>query len=191
MDGLGILSYNKKESADFENIYIKAAFKLAQEALDNGEVPVGCVMVFEDSIIAASRNTVNETKNAVRHAEMNCIDQVFEWCKKRDKDSSLVFKNLHVFVNVEPCIMCSCALRVLDIPQVVYGCSNDRFGGCGSVMNIHSDEIPGLGRSLQVTSGIDAGEAVQLLKLFYKGQNPNAPHPILKAQRLSTLNQAS
>ncbi|XP_013782472.1 tRNA-specific adenosine deaminase 2-like [Limulus polyphemus] len=191
MDEPWSFDYNNMDSADVEKMYIKAAFKLAEEALDNGEVPVGCVMVFEGSIIAESRNTVNETKNAVRHAEMNCVDQVFEWCKKHERDSSLVFKNLHVFVNVEPCIMCASALRVLDIPQVVYGCNNERFGGCGSVMNIHNDEVPGFGRSLQVTSGVNADDAVKLLKLFYKGQNPNAPHPILKAQKLTELNQTS
>ena len=55
---------------------MEMAMKLAQQALAVGEVPVGCVFVFESKIIAIGRNTVNETRNATRHAEINCIDDV-------------------------------------------------------------------------------------------------------------------
>lgn len=63
---------------------MEVAMKLAQQALRVGEVPVGCVFVHEEKIIAIGRNTVNETRNATRHAEINCIDDVcvFEICRK-------------------------------------------------------------------------------------------------------------
>lgn len=55
---------------------MEVAMKLARQALAVGEVPVGCVFVYEGQIIAIGRNTVNETRNATRHAEINCIDDV-------------------------------------------------------------------------------------------------------------------
>lgn len=55
---------------------MEVAMKLARQALAVGEVPVGCVFVFQGRIIAIGRNTVNETRNATRHAEINCIDDV-------------------------------------------------------------------------------------------------------------------
>ncbi|GIY22144.1 tRNA-specific adenosine deaminase 2 [Caerostris darwini] len=54
----------------------------AEEGLQAREVPVGCIMLYKSQVIASSRNTINETKNATRHAEINCIDQVIDWCKK-------------------------------------------------------------------------------------------------------------
>ncbi|KAK4884401.1 hypothetical protein RN001_000672 [Aquatica leii] len=54
---------------------MESAFKLAYEALEAQEVPVGCIFVHNNEIIASGRNTVNETHNATRHAELNCIDQ--------------------------------------------------------------------------------------------------------------------
>lgn len=55
---------------------MEIAMTLAREALAVGEVPVGCVFVHEGKIIAIGRNTVNQTRNATRHAEINCIDDV-------------------------------------------------------------------------------------------------------------------
>jgi len=55
---------------------MECAMQLAREALAVGEVPVGCVFIYQGKIIAIGRNTVNETRNATRHAEINCIDDV-------------------------------------------------------------------------------------------------------------------
>lgn len=165
--------------------------KLAQEALDNGEVPVGCVMVYKDeenskegTMLAKKRNRVNETKNSTRHAEMECIDWIFDWAKKEKTiNVDQIWPNIDVYVTVEPCIMCARAMRLLGVNHVYYGCPNDRFGGCSSVLSVHTD--PSLPEPLLQCSPntIDAQKAVSLLQQFYAGQNPNAPEPKVKRKK--------
>lgn len=101
---------------------------------------MGCIMVYKNQIIGTGRNEVNETKNATRHAELVAIDQVKLWCEKRCLCFEEVLGECCLYVTVEPCIMCSAALRYLGVPKVVFGCANERFGGCGSILNIHTDE---------------------------------------------------
>lgn len=155
--------------------WMDKAFQMAQDALDNGEVPVGCLMVHDKLIVGQGRNEVNETKNATRHAEMVAIDQVLDWCKKNDRSSMEVFENTTLYVTVEPCIMCAGALRLLRIPLVVCGCCNERFGGCGSVLNVAENSLPNTGAPFKCIPGYRADKAVQMLKTFYKQENPHAP----------------
>ncbi|KAK3922263.1 tRNA-specific adenosine deaminase 2 [Frankliniella fusca] len=166
---------------------MEVALKLAQQALTVGEVPVGCIFVHEGKIIASGRNTVNETRNATRHAEINCIDDVLKWCKVNNKEPSSVFANTEVFVTVEPCIMCAGALHKLHLKQITYGCHNDRFGGCGTVLDagILADN------PCKIIAGVKADEAMQLLKTFYKGTNPNAPVPNVKKKAVSKNDTSS
>jgi tRNA-specific adenosine deaminase 2 len=160
------------------------AIELAQEALAVGEVPVGCVFVHQGEVIGRGRNKVNESRNATRHAEMVAIDDLRDKFARLSKESSemgtssdLVFKECILYVNVEPCIMCAAALRILQVPTVIYGCSNERFGGCGSVFDIAHDDLTSLGPSLTCIKGPYANDSIELLKNFYKGENPNAPFP--------------
>lgn len=150
-------------------------------------------MVYNNKIIGQGRNEVNETKNATRHAEMVAIDQIRQWCQQHNLDSTMVFQHTTLYVTVEPCIMCSAALRYVSIHKVVYGCGNERFGGCGSILTVHKDEytknidpvdqgmIPGV--PFQCISGIHADISIKLLKDFYQGENPNAPNPKDKSKR--------
>uniref|UniRef100_A0AAR2LYL9 tRNA-specific adenosine deaminase 2 n=1 Tax=Pygocentrus nattereri TaxID=42514 RepID=A0AAR2LYL9_PYGNA len=157
--------------------WMAKAFDMARDALENGEVPVGCLMVYNDEILGKGRNEVNESRNATRHAEMVALDQVLEWSRLKQLDPKEVCKLTVLYVTVEPCIMCAAALRLLHIPLVVYGCKNDRFGGCGSVLDISSDDLPHTGASFKCISGHRAEEAIEMLKTFYKQENPNAPKP--------------
>ena len=97
-------------------------------------------MVYKNQIIGTGRNEVNETKNATRHAELVAFDQMKLWCEKRCLCFEEVLRDCCLYVTVEPCIMCSAALRYLGVPKVVFGCANERFGGCGSILNIHTDK---------------------------------------------------
>lgn len=101
---------------------------------------MGCVIVYQNQVIGTGRNQVNETKNATRHAELVAIDQVKTWCMSKCLSFEDVLHDCCLYVTVEPCIMCAAALRFLDIPRVVFGCANERFGGCGSILNIHTDD---------------------------------------------------
>lgn len=159
--------------------WMDAALEKANEALRAGEVPVGCLFIYKNEIIATGRNTVNETRNATRHAELNCIDDVLKYCKEKELDYEIVFREVSVVVTVEPCIMCAAALHQLKIKNIVYGCQNDRFGGCKSVFN-----VPNIyGNSISITGNVRGDEALQLLKDFYKGTNPNAPISKVKKGR--------
>lgn len=137
-----------------------------------GEVPVGCIFVYRNEIIAYGANLVNKTKNATRHAEFICIDQVIEYCKRNQLKSEEVFAEITVVVTVEPCIMCAAALDNLKIKEVIFGCANDRFGA-STVIDVYSL----LKSNIKVTGNVRADEAMDLLKEFYKGENPSAPVP--------------
>lgn len=169
---------------ELENIrmtnWMKTALGFAEDALKQGEVPVGCIFIYNNEIIANGGNTVNETKNATRHAEMDCIDLVLKKCSETGQAYKEVFQNIEVVVTVEPCIMCASALLELNVLQIVYGCANSRFGGCSSVFDtfkVYSD------KKCKVQGGVFAEEAINLLKEFYKGTNPNAPKSKVKVKR--------
>ncbi|XP_023308643.2 tRNA-specific adenosine deaminase 2 [Lucilia cuprina] len=150
--------------------FMEDAFAEARLALSAGEVPVGCVFIYNGTIIARGGNQVNATKNATRHAEFICIDQVLKYCSTNNLDYSNVFPHISVVVTVEPCIMCSAALHDLKVKEIIYGCSNDRFGGKTVV-----DVKQVMGYCLNIKGGLRADEAMELLKDFYKGENPSAP----------------
>ncbi|XP_042521718.1 tRNA-specific adenosine deaminase 2-like [Dipodomys spectabilis] len=154
---------------------MEEAMHMANDALENTEVPVGCLMFYNNEIVGKGRNEVNQTKNATRHAEMVAIDQVLDWCQRIGQSPSAVFEHTVLYVTVEPCIMCAAALGLMKIPLVIYGSQNERFGGCGSVLNVASADLPNTGKPFQCIPGYRAEEAVELLKAFYKQENPYAP----------------
>ena len=159
-------------TSNLDEKWMSVALGLAEEAFKAREVPVGCIMVRDDQQIAIGRNHVNESKNATRHAELVAIDHVLDSCSRNVKIPE-VFKDVTLYVTVEPCIMCATALRIVAVPRVVFGCRNERFGGCGSVLDIHTADI-GL-TQFQCMSGLYAEKAVNILQDFYRGENPNAP----------------
>jgi len=120
-----------------EEKYMVKAMEKAKEALQNREVPVGCVIVYNNDIIGGGRNEVNVTKNATRHAEMIALEEVKDYCRTEDMPVESVLQNSVLYVTTEPCIMCAAALRIVGLTQVVYGCPNPRFGGCGSTLDVH------------------------------------------------------
>lgn len=165
------------------------ALKMAEIAVASREVPVGCIIVNdqEQKILARGCNEVNASLNATRHAEMVAIDKLVELCRSNGgpKLEELTAK-CTLYVTVEPCIMCACGLRLVKLRRVFFGCHNDRFGGCGSVLNAHDMElggpagVPAQLPPLLVTSGVMKEKAIQLLQTFYKGENPNAPEEKMK-----------
>ncbi|XP_068198854.1 tRNA-specific adenosine deaminase 2 [Antennarius striatus] len=165
--------------------WMDRAFHVATDALDHGEVPVGCLLVFQDQVVGTGQNQVNQTKNASRHAELVAVDQLLDWCGRRKLDAGSVCERTVVYVTVEPCVMCAAALRLLNFPAVVYGCRNERFGGCGSVLDVCSVGGSPTGSSFQCVSGIRSDEAVQMLKMFYRQENPNGVKSKTRKDRAS------
>ncbi|KAF5364378.1 hypothetical protein D9756_000891 [Leucocoprinus leucothites] len=97
-----------------------------------------------------------------------------------------------LYVTVEPCIMCAAALRQLGIKEVFYGCANDRFGGCGSVLGVNQDLGHPSHPPYKASGGYYDAEAIMILRRFYITENTNAPVPksktnrVLKTEILST-----
>jgi len=110
----------------------------AEEALAAGEVPVGCVFVRDGAVVAKARNRTNELRNATRHAELEAIDTILSDRALTPQMSEYPLSETTLYVTVEPCIMCASALRQMGIKYVFYGCGNERFGGCGSVLGVNS-----------------------------------------------------
>jgi tRNA-specific adenosine deaminase 2 len=166
---------------------MKEAFRMAKKALDIKEVPIGCVIVHDDrEIIGRGYNLTNLKKNATRHAEFEAIDEAIKWCSINKVDSKQVFSKSSLYVTCEPCIMCASALKLVSINRWVYGCRNDRFGGCGSVLNLHKSPSANdsVGENpIEVVSGICEDVAINMLQFFYTLDNPNTPNPISKVNR--------
>ncbi|KAI3890154.1 hypothetical protein MKW92_037125 [Papaver armeniacum] len=168
--------------------FMELAIEQAKLALNSLEVPVGCVIVEDDKVISSGRNRTNETRNATRHAEMEAIDYLLERWQKDGlpkKEIGMRFSKCHLYVTCEPCIMCAAAVSILGIKAVYYGCANDKFGGCGSILSLHSKNTDHLlcgGASemkgcFTCKGGVMASEAVYLFRSFYEQGNPSAPKP--------------
>jgi len=147
--------------------------------LARGETTVGCVLVHDGEIIGAGMNDTNTSMNGTRHAEFLAIEEVL------NRHPRSIFRETDLYVTVEPCIMCASALRQYHIRSVYFGCANERFGGSGSVLSLHSD--PGLDPSYPVFGGLFRKEAVMLLRRFYIQENKKAPSPQPKQNRTLKL----
>ncbi|KAL3688404.1 hypothetical protein R1sor_014713 [Riccia sorocarpa] len=129
--------------------FMRLAVIEAKQALARLEVPVGCVIVQNGEVIGHGSNRVNETRNATRHAEMEAIDMILtQWTPDQSSISLSApeqlkekFRQCELYVTCEPCIMCAAALSILGVKKVYYGCANDRFGGCGSILPLHMKEL--------------------------------------------------
>eukprot|EP00760_Papus_ankaliazontas_P009245 PhM_4_TR13985/c0_g1_i1/m.81704/K15441/TAD2, ADAT2; tRNA-specific adenosine deaminase 2 len=145
----------------YNDEFMKAAFAEADKALKCGEVAVGCVFVRNNNtIVARGHNLTNARRDATQHAELVAVEGMVP--------PPTDLSDCVLYVTVEPCIMCAAALRLWSVGHVFYGCPNDRFGGNGSVLDVNS----GVYRS---EGGHRASEAIDLLKVFYSGENEAAP----------------
>ncbi|KAJ6543900.1 cytidine deaminase-like protein [Mycena capillaripes] len=162
------------------------AMAMAEEALAAGEVPVGCVFVRAKTIIAKARNRTNELRNATRHAELEAIDEILSDPILTPAGSGCHYplSETTLYVTVEPCIMCASALRQMGIKDVFYGCTNDRFGGCGGVIGVNSRLAHPSHPPYEAIGGYAREEAILILRRFYVTENFNAPAPKSKANRV-------
>ncbi|KAJ7229144.1 cytidine deaminase-like protein, partial [Mycena pura] len=163
--------------------FMADALAMAEEALAAGEVPVGCVFVRDQTIIARARNRTNQLRNATRHAELEAIDEILADPVLTPKNRRYPLSDTTLYVTVEPCIMCASALRQMGIKEVFYGCANDRFGGCGGVIGVNDKLVHPSHPSFSAVGGFLREEAILILRRFYVTENSNAPTPKSKAHR--------
>lgn len=140
--------------------YMNKAMQQAEIASENGEVPVGAILVLEDGREFASQNSPINSSDASAHAEMQVIRQA---CKATD---NYRLTGSTLYVTLEPCCMCAGAIIHARIKRVVYGATDLKTGAVESLYQILSD--PRLNHQPEVTSGILAEECGSLLKQFFK-----------------------
>ena len=140
--------------------YMKEALRQAKKAYALGEVPIGCVIVYEDKIIARGYNRRNTDKNTLAHAEITAINRA----SKKLGDWRL--EDCTLYVTLEPCQMCAGAIVQSRITNVVMGCMNPKAGCGGSILNIL--EMPEFNHQVNVLRGVMEEECSQMMKSFFK-----------------------
>lgn len=140
--------------------YMKEAMKQAKKAAAIEEVPIGCVIVYEDKIIARGYNKRNLKKNTLAHAEiiaMNKASRVIgDWR----------LEGCTMYVTLEPCPMCAGAIVQARIPRVVIGSMNPKAGCAGSVLNVLQTE--GFNHQVTLETGVLGAECSEMLSSFFK-----------------------
>src|SRR3954471_18104031 len=162
MDNL--VQFNEGDAA-----YMREALRLAKKAYAAEEVPVGAVVVRGGKIIARAYNQVELLKDATAHAEMLALTQaeaaVGDW-RLTDCD---------FYVTKEPCVMCAGALVHARVHRVVFGCTDERAGAAGSILNVL--QMPTLNHRCDISSGVLQNECAAILQDFFKQKRKAPPGP--------------
>ena len=124
----------KIEKADEE--YMALALELAREALEDGEVPVGCVIVRADgTVVGRGRNRREKDRDALGHAEIMAIREACETL------GGWRLTGCRLYVTLEPCPMCAGAILNARIPEIHYAAKDPAMGACGSVLNLFEERF--------------------------------------------------
>ena len=139
--------------------YMSRALALAREALADGEVPVGCVIVWEDGrIIGEGRNRRETDQDALGHAELAAIRQACQTL------GGWRLNKARLYVTLEPCPMCAGAILNARIPEIHYAAKDPAMGACGSVLNLFEERF---GFHPRIFRGPLEQECAQLLPAFF------------------------
>jgi tRNA(adenine34) deaminase len=139
--------------------YMKQALKEAQRAFDEGEVPVGAIIVMNERIIAKGYNQVEKLTDSTAHAEIIALTAAFNFLGSKYLPEAVLY------VTVQPCLMCSGALYWSKIGKVVYGAEDEKNG----YKRIAGEQSPFHPKTI-VTGGILQNECAQLMKDFFKAR---------------------
>ncbi len=137
------------------------ALDQAEAAASAGEVPVGAVVVLGDAVLGCGRNRVESLNDATAHAEMLAIREA------AGVQGSWRLYGATLYVTLEPCPMCAGAAILSRVESVVFGTRDPKFGGCGSVVDILSDEARWNHR-VEIVAGICAEESAEMMRAFFR-----------------------
>lgn len=140
-----------------DEYYMRLALEQARLAYDEGEVPIGAVLVWRDQVIARAHNQVERLSDPTAHAELLAISSAA---------SSLGSKYLtqcRLYVTIEPCPMCAGAIRWARLAEVVYGAGEEKFGYSTFAPSI----VP---RACSVRAGVLEAEARELMQTFFRSR---------------------
>lgn len=158
---------NPFEQAELDQLFMTEALRQATRAYQQGEVPVGAVIVREGRIIARAYNQVELLKDATAHAEMLALTMaesvVGDW---RLTDCTL-------YVTKEPCPMCAGAVVHCRLNRVVFGAPDPKGGAAGSAVNLL--QFPTLNHRCEISGGVRADECAGLLRSFFAERRAEKP----------------
>lgn len=143
-----------------EEKYMRAALREAKKAYALGEVPIGCVLVADDKIIARGYNRRKTDKNTLSHAELTAIR------KAGKKTGDWRLEQCTMYVTLEPCQMCAGAIVQARIPKVYIGTMNPKAGCAGSLLNLL--QFPAFNHQVEIESGILQEECAAIITGFFK-----------------------
>lgn len=148
-----------------DDAWMRDALKEAIAAYEEGEVPVGCVIVKDGRVIGRGYNQREKLHDPTAHAEMIALTAAAEHLQSwRLEDCTL-------FVTLEPCPMCAGAIVNARVKRVVYGADDPKAGACGSLFNVVQDAR--LNHRAELSRGVLADDAAALLKTFFRERRQN------------------
>lgn len=140
--------------------FMGEALKQARKAADTGEAPIGCVIVYQDKIIARGYNRRNTQKSTLAHAELVAIKKA---CKKL---GDWRLEGCTMYITLEPCPMCAGAIIQARIPRLVTGASNPKAGCAGSIIDLFM--VKGFNHYVEKTTGVLEEECSNVMKEFFR-----------------------
>ena len=155
------VGYDRKKGGEGmeDQEFMMEALKLAHQAAEDGEVPVGCVIVRDGQIVGAGRNRRETDKTALGHAEIEAIGQA---CRTL---GGWRLWDCTMYVTLEPCPMCAGAIINARIPRVVCAARDEKCGACGSVCDLFSMEF---NHHPVIEYGLREEQSQMLLKSFFQ-----------------------
>ena len=142
-----------------EETFMRMALEEAEEALEEGEVPVGAVAVFRDKVIGRGRNRRERLDDPTAHAEILALRAAAEYLR------TWRLENIDLHVTLEPCTMCAGAIVQARVRRLFFGALDPKAGAVVSLYKIGSDDR--LNHQVEVFRGILEEECEQLLKRFF------------------------
>ncbi len=142
--------------------FMLKAFKLAEQAYDEDEIPVGAIVVRENQIVGKGYNQTERLKDATAHAEMLAISAACSTLQNK------YLNDCTLYVTLEPCPMCAGALVWSKINRVVFGAVDAKGGACGSLFNLASSKK--LNHQVEVIQGVMEEDCRWILQNFFGEQ---------------------
>ena len=143
------------ETENKDELYMRRALDEAQRAFDEGEVPVGAVVVCRDRIISRAHNLTETLHDVTAHAEMQAITSA------ADMLGGKYLKDCTLYVTVEPCVMCAGALGWSQISRVVYGAADEKRGFSRFAPQAFHPKT-------EITAGVLEAECRELMQDFFQ-----------------------
>ncbi|PTM07837.1 MAG: tRNA-specific adenosine deaminase [Bacteroidetes bacterium] len=143
-----------------DEFYMNKALRLANEASERGEVPVGAIIIKGNRVVGQGRNQTEQLNDVTAHAEMIALTAAFQTLGQK------YLQGCTLYVTLEPCMMCAGAIVWSKLDRVVIGALDERSGGCGSAFNIAANQR--LNHQAEIQYGVLEDECSRILKQFFQ-----------------------